>query len=82
MFPQSPLATLFGTNKFASIWGTAGRGHVLWVVVATMAVCNVAGSLAGSRLAVRLGSGFVRRIFLVVVAVLIAKLAIDMARAW
>jgi hypothetical protein len=42
-----------------------------------MAVCNVAGSLVGSRLAIRHGSGFVRKIFLVVVSALILKTAYD-----
>jgi hypothetical protein len=40
-------------------------------------VCNVAGSLAGTRLALRHGSGFVRGVFIVVVGALIAKTAYD-----
>ncbi|MDP9109656.1 MAG: sulfite exporter TauE/SafE family protein, partial [Pseudomonadota bacterium] len=39
--------------------------------------CNVAGSLFGSRLAIRHGSAFVRRIFLIVVAILICKTGYD-----
>jgi uncharacterized membrane protein YfcA len=42
-----------------------------------MAVCNVAGSLVGSRLAIRNGSAFVRKLFLVVVSALILKTAYD-----
>jgi uncharacterized membrane protein YfcA len=42
-----------------------------------MAVFNVAGSLIGSRLAMRHGSGFVRKIFLVVVSALILRTTYD-----
>ena len=45
-----------------------------------MAVFNIAGSLVGSRLAIRRGSGFVRVLFIVIVSVLIARLAWDIAR--
>jgi uncharacterized membrane protein YfcA len=50
----------------------------IWVGLALlMAVFNVAGSLAGSHLALRLGSGFIRRVFLVVVIALIVKTSYD-----
>ena len=42
-----------------------------------MAVCQVAGSLIGTRLALKHGSGFVRKLFLVVVSLLIVKTAYD-----
>ncbi|MGT2492985.1 sulfite exporter TauE/SafE family protein, partial [Cupriavidus basilensis] len=42
-----------------------------------MAVANVAGSQVGSRLALKHGSAFVRRVFIVVVAALIVKTAWD-----
>jgi uncharacterized membrane protein YfcA len=45
-----------------------------------MAACNVAGALAGSRLALRRGSGFVRGLFIVVVGVLVARFAWDTFR--
>jgi uncharacterized membrane protein YfcA len=38
-----------------------------------MAVANVAGSLLGTRLALRGGSSFVRKIFIVVVSALILR---------
>lgn len=50
---------------------------LLLQVAAVMAVCNLAGALAGSRLALRHGAGFVRGVFLLVVTALIAKLAFD-----
>lgn len=52
-------------------------GHVLWQLGLTMAACQVAGSLLGTRLAVRHGSAFVRKLFLGVVSVLIVKTGHD-----
>lgn len=52
-------------------------GHVLWRLGAAMAVCNLAGAQLGARLAIRRGSAWVRRVFLVVVAALIVRLAVD-----
>lgn len=54
------------------------HGSVSWKLAAPMAVCNVAGSLVGSRLAIRRGAGFVRGMFLIVVGLLILRLAWDM----
>ena len=52
-------------------------GQVLWVLGAAMAACNLAGSQVGTRLAIRRGSAWVRRVFLVVVSALILRLAYD-----
>ncbi len=52
-------------------------GHVLWRLGAAMAVCNLVGAQLGARLAIRRGSAWVRRVFLVVVAALIVRLALD-----
>jgi uncharacterized membrane protein YfcA len=46
-----------------------------------MALCNVGGSWLGTHLALKHGSGFVRKIFLVVVVGLIARFAWDTLRA-
>jgi len=53
------------------------HGHVRYDIAAPMAVFNVAGSIVGSRMALRRGSGFVRGLFIVVVGVLIARYAWD-----
>lgn len=53
------------------------NGYVLPLVAALMAVANVGGSLAGTWLALRYGSGLIRRIFLLVVGVLIVRFAWD-----
>ena len=63
-------------NLSALMW-FGYSGHVIWVIGLMMAVCNVAGSLVGTRLAMRYGSGFVRRLFLLVVSALILKTAYD-----
>lgn len=64
------------TNVAALIlFGLAG--HVLWALGALMAASNLAGSQVGARLAIRRGSAWVRRVFLVVVAALILRLAYD-----
>ncbi len=65
------------TNLAALLLFAAG-GHVLWALGAAMAVSNLAGAQIGVRLAIRHGSVLVRRVFLVVVSVLIARLACDM----
>ena len=56
------------------------NGHVLPLLAAAMAVANVAGSQAGTWLALRYGSRFVRQVFLLVVAVLIVRFAWDTLR--
>lgn len=63
-------------NLAALIW-FGYSGHVLWALGLAMAVCNVTGSVLGSRLALRHGSGLVRQVFLLVVSVLIIKSAYD-----
>lgn len=55
----------------------AWKGHVWWHLALVIAVANVTGSLLGTRLALKHGAGFVRGVFLLVVAALIAKTAYD-----
>ena len=64
------------TNVFA-IALFVGKGHIWWHIAALMAVTNVAGSLLGTRLALKHGAGFVRGVFVVVVGALILKTAWD-----
>jgi len=52
-------------------------GHVLWGVAVLLATFNVGGALLGARLALRHGSGFVRRVFLAVATALIGKFGYD-----
>jgi uncharacterized protein len=52
--------------------------HVLYALAAPMAICNVLGAFVGTRLALKLGSRFVRVVFIVVVSTLIARYAYDL----
>ncbi len=53
------------------------KGHVWWYFALVMAVSNVAGSLVGTHLALKYGTGFVRVVFIVVVSALILKTGWD-----
>ncbi|TRZ89626.1 MAG: sulfite exporter TauE/SafE family protein [Rhodocyclaceae bacterium] len=64
------------TNGAALIYFSA-TGHVLWGVAILLALFNVGGALLGTRLALRYGSGFVRRVFLGVATALIGKFGYD-----
>jgi hypothetical protein len=51
--------------------------YVLFHLTLPMMACNVAGSYLGSRMAVLRGNAFIRRVFLVVVAGIVARFAWD-----
>jgi uncharacterized membrane protein YfcA len=51
------------------------HGYVLWAIALAMGLCNIAGSLVGTRLALRGGSAFVRKVFIVIVSALILRTA-------
>lgn len=72
----SASAKLLNTaSNLAALSLFAWKGHVWWSVVAAAAVANVLGSLLGTRLAIRHGSGFVRVFFMLVVGALLIKTA-------
>lgn len=74
----SASAKLLNTaTNFSALALFAATGHVWWEVAATMALANVAGSWAGTHLALRRGAGFVRGVFIVVVAALILRTGRD-----
>lgn len=52
-------------------------GHIGWPLAVAMAVANVAGSVIGTHLALRRGSGLVRVVFIAVVSALILKTGYD-----
>ena len=66
------IATNFGAIVTFQI-----SGHIWWRLGLALAIANVAGAVIGSRLAIRGGSPLVRKVFLFVVAALIAKLSYD-----
>jgi uncharacterized membrane protein YfcA len=68
-------------NLSALMW-FGYSGHLLWQLGLLMALCQVCGSLVGTRLALKHGAGFVRKLFLVVVSLLIVKTGYDAVAAW
>lgn len=65
-------------TNLAALGYFVSSGHVLYQTALPMAVCNVGGSLLGSHLAIRRGSGFVRALFIAVVGALILRFAYDL----
>jgi len=68
-------------NLSALMW-FGYSGHLLWQLGLLMAACQIAGSLVGTKLAIKHGSAFVRKLFLVVVSTLIVKTAFDAVVKW
>ena len=68
-------------SNLAALALFAARGVVLWKIALPMAFANAAGAFIGARLAVKKGDRFVRVVVLVVVAALVGKIAIDLARS-
>jgi len=74
----SAAAKLLNTaTNFAALALFAYKGHVWWHLALAMALANVAGSLIGTRLALKHGAGFVRQVFIFVVLALILKTTWD-----
>ncbi|UQA33838.1 TSUP family transporter [Streptomyces sp. HNA39] len=78
------LVTASATAKIVNVCTNAGalamfayQGSVLWQLAAVMALFNLAGAMAGARMALDRGSGFVRAVLLTVVFALVAKLGYD-----
>nr|WP_315231710.1 TSUP family transporter [uncultured Albidiferax sp.] len=70
----SASAKLLNTaTNFAALILFVSTGHIWWHFVLPMAIANVLGSVLGSRLALKHGTGFVRGVFIVVVGALILK---------
>ena len=53
------------------------KGHVWWHFAVPLALANVIGSVLGTHMALKHGTGFVRYIFILVVSVLILKTGYD-----
>ena len=69
-------------TNLAAIAYFVPNGYFLPIAALCMAVANVLGSVLGTHLALRHGSQFVRKIFLVVVSALIVKFAWDTLNTW
>ncbi len=74
----SASAKLLNTaTNLAALGLFAWKGHVWWHYVVAMALANVVGSVLGTRLALKHGTGFVRIVFIGVVGALILKTSYD-----
>ncbi|TJY61084.1 sulfite exporter TauE/SafE family protein [Sinimarinibacterium sp. CAU 1509] len=67
-------------TNLAALAYFVSAGNVRYDIALPMAMFNVAGATLGSRLAIRKGSLFVRRLFVTIVAVLILRFAWDLWR--
>lgn len=72
---HAKLANL--TTNLGALLVFGMQGEVWWILGAVMALANVLGGYLGARLALKLGSRFVRGVFLVVTGALALRLAID-----
>ncbi len=54
-----------------------GKGVILWPVAIPMSVCNAAGGIFGSRMALKKGNQFIRKIFLFVIVATLFRLGYD-----
>ena len=66
-------------TNLAAIAVFAPNGSVLWALGLMMGAANLVGGLLGARTAISRGNAFIRRVFLLVLAGLIVKLAYDVA---
>ncbi len=83
VFPNTPVATLYGTNKAAAVWGTglalrryARRVDIQWTLFGPAVATAAAGSFGGAWLATRVSSNDMRRaVPLLLTVVLVYTLA-------
>jgi uncharacterized membrane protein YfcA len=69
----------FATN-LAALAVFIPQGAVMWRIGLLMGLCNLGGAYVGARVAVARGSGFVRVVFVAVVAAFTVKIGADVAR--
>ena len=65
-------------TNFASILVFGISGSIMWVVGLAVGICNLAGGIIGSHVAIRRGSDFVRKFYLVVTFALIVRVLSDL----
>jgi hypothetical protein len=66
----------FATN-LAAILYFAFTNNVIYYLGIPMAICNILGAFIGTKLAISKGNQFVRKLFLIIVSLLICKLGYD-----
>lgn len=76
---NAKLANL--TTNVAAIAVYGIHGELLWVLGGAMALANITGGLVGAHMAVKHGNAFIRRVFLIVLGILVVKLGWDTVAA-
>ena len=71
---------LNAATNLAALLFFAFNGHMLWDVALPMGLFNIAGGVLGSRLALKRGVHFIRKIFLLVTTLLLAKMLFDLTQ--
>jgi len=57
------------------------QGNYIIGIAILMAVFNVAGSIIGSKMAIKRGNGFIRIFFLIIVTIMIIRYGYDVLKA-
>lgn len=70
------------TTNLAAIVVFGLSGNILWGLGLVMGVANLLGAVLGATMALKNGNAFVRKVFLVVVVLLAARLTWDLVAAW
>ena len=67
-------------SNVASLVTLLGAGQVLFALGLPAAVCGILGNLLGARMTIRRGAGFVRGMLVAVLALLLAKMLLDVVQ--
>lgn len=65
------------TTNVAAILIYGIHGELLWILGGCMALANITGGIIGAHMAVSHGNAFIRKVFLVVLGILVVKLGWD-----
>jgi uncharacterized membrane protein YfcA len=65
------------TTNAAALVVLGAQGNIMWQLGLCMAACNLTGGFIGARMAIAKGNGFIRKVFIVVVVIVEAKLLYD-----
>jgi uncharacterized protein len=69
------------TTNIAALYFFILNGNIVYEVALPVAACNIGGSVLGTNMAIRKGTGFIRAAFLLVISMFIAKMAWDLYRS-
>ncbi|MDO4637603.1 MAG: TSUP family transporter [Lautropia sp.] len=77
LYASANAKFLNAATNLAAISLFASRGNIMWNFALGMGLANIMGSLVGTRLALRYGTGFIRHVFIGLVCTLIIKTGWD-----